>query len=69
VRERGIGLSLNGFLYGTPEQAASQILEYAGDIPVDTVFFFASLANTPEDLTARHIQAICKLGKLLDTAS
>lgn len=69
MRQRGLGLGLNGFLYGTPEQAASQIREFVGDMPVDTVFFFASLANTPEDMTARHIQAICKLGKLLDTDS
>ena len=66
IRARGLGDTLNGFLLASPEQAARQIREYLGDIPVETIFIFASLANTPEEMTARHVQAICKLGRLLD---
>lgn len=68
LRSRGLGHGLGGFLYGTPEQAAMQLREHLQGLPVDTVFFFASLANTPEDATARHVQAICRLGELLADA-
>ena len=66
TRARGLRDSLDGFLYARPEQAAAQIREYLHGLPVETIFFFASLANTPEDMTARHVQAICRLGRLLN---
>ncbi|MBV9380940.1 MAG: LLM class flavin-dependent oxidoreductase [Streptosporangiaceae bacterium] len=50
---------LSYYLFGTPEEVAEAILEYAGDAPVDTVWLCASVAGLPEDLTARHVQTIC----------
>ena len=47
------------FLFGTPEEVAKAILEYAGHAPVQTVWLGASVAGLPEDLAARHVQTIC----------
>ena len=47
------------FLFGTPEDVAKAIGEYAGDAPVQTVWLGASVAGLPEDLAARHVQTIC----------
>jgi alkanesulfonate monooxygenase SsuD/methylene tetrahydromethanopterin reductase-like flavin-dependent oxidoreductase (luciferase family) len=57
---------LSYFLFGTPEQVAKAIGEYAGDTPVHTVWLGASVAGLPEDLAARHVQTICtRLAPLL----
>jgi hypothetical protein len=54
------------FLFGPPEQVAKEILDYAGDAPVQTVWLGASVAGLPEDLAARHVQTICtRLAPLL----
>jgi alkanesulfonate monooxygenase SsuD/methylene tetrahydromethanopterin reductase-like flavin-dependent oxidoreductase (luciferase family) len=54
------------FLFGTPEEVAKAIREYAGDAPVQTVWLGASVAGLPEDLAARHVQTICtRLAPLL----
>ena len=54
------------FLFGTPEEVAKAIGEYAGDAPVHTVWLGASVAGLPEDLALRHVQAICtRLAPLL----
>jgi alkanesulfonate monooxygenase SsuD/methylene tetrahydromethanopterin reductase-like flavin-dependent oxidoreductase (luciferase family) len=47
------------FLFGTPEEVAKAIGEYAGDAPVHTVWLGASVAGLPEDLALRHVQTIC----------
>ncbi len=47
------------FLFGTPEEVAKAIGEYAGDAPVQTVWLGASVAGLPEDLAVRHVQTIC----------
>lgn len=65
LRAHGLANGLGGFLFATPEDAAREIKTYLVGLPVDTIYMFASLANTPEDLTARHIQAIARLGELL----
>jgi len=54
------------FLFGTPEEVAEAIAEYAGDAPVGTVWLGASVAGLPEDLAARHVRTICtRLAPLL----
>jgi alkanesulfonate monooxygenase SsuD/methylene tetrahydromethanopterin reductase-like flavin-dependent oxidoreductase (luciferase family) len=47
------------FLFGTPEQVAAAIREYAGEAPVQTVWLGASIAGLPDDLAVRHVQTIC----------
>jgi alkanesulfonate monooxygenase SsuD/methylene tetrahydromethanopterin reductase-like flavin-dependent oxidoreductase (luciferase family) len=47
------------FLFGTPEQVAAAIQDYAGDAPVRTVWLGASVAGLPDDLAVRHVQTIC----------
>jgi alkanesulfonate monooxygenase SsuD/methylene tetrahydromethanopterin reductase-like flavin-dependent oxidoreductase (luciferase family) len=54
------------FLFGTPEEVAKAVGEYAGDAPVHTVWLGASVAGLPEDLALRHVQTICtRLAPLL----
>jgi len=54
------------FLFGTPEQVAKAVLNYAGEAPVHTVWLGASVAGLPEDLAVRHVQTICtRLSPLL----
>lgn len=65
LRARSLANGLRGFLFATPEDAAREIRTYLDGLPVDTLYIFASLANTPEELTARHIRAIARLGELL----
>ena len=57
---------LSHFLFGTPGQVAAQIRAHLGDAPVRHVWVGASVAGLPEDMAARHVQAICtQLGPLL----
>jgi alkanesulfonate monooxygenase SsuD/methylene tetrahydromethanopterin reductase-like flavin-dependent oxidoreductase (luciferase family) len=66
LRSRDIGAVLGSFLFGTPAEVADRITEHSAGAPVETVFLFASLAGMPEDMVARHVQAICgKLAPLL----
>ena len=60
MRSRGVGNApLGGFVYGTPQDVATTIRESAADAPVETVFIWASLGGTSQEMTARHIQTIC----------
>jgi hypothetical protein len=57
------------FLFGTPEEVAKAIGDYAGDAPVQRVWLGASVAGLPEDLALRHVQTICtRLRPLLQEA-
>ena len=72
LRSRGPDAGpMSYFLFGTPEEVAKAIRDYAGDAPVRTVWLGASVAALPEDLAARHVQTICGrlrplLGPLLE---
>jgi alkanesulfonate monooxygenase SsuD/methylene tetrahydromethanopterin reductase-like flavin-dependent oxidoreductase (luciferase family) len=60
------GSILGSCIYGTPELVADEIRAVSEGCPVDTVFFMASLAGMPEDLTARTVSTICtRLAPLL----
>jgi len=50
---------LGSFLYGTPQDAATKIKGYLAGVPVDTVFFWASIGGMPEEMVARHVQTVC----------
>ncbi|MGE0386597.1 MAG: LLM class flavin-dependent oxidoreductase [Gammaproteobacteria bacterium] len=66
LRTRDLSHGLGSFLYGTPEEFARRVKEYAADLPVEHLYVFASLAGTPEDYVARHIRTLCtKLAPLL----
>jgi alkanesulfonate monooxygenase SsuD/methylene tetrahydromethanopterin reductase-like flavin-dependent oxidoreductase (luciferase family) len=43
----------------TPEQAAPMIGELARHGPVESVFFWASMAGMPDDLARRHVELVC----------
>ena len=52
----------------TPEDAAAQIRTYTEGAPVETVFFWASIAGMPEQDVVRHVETICgRLAPLLAT--
>lgn len=57
---------LGDFTYGTPEFVAETITKGTTGLPVDTVFFWASLGGMSEDATMRNIETICtRLAPLL----
>lgn len=51
---------LDRITYGTPEDVAQRIVDDAAGAPVDTVFFWASIAGMPEELVATHIRTVCQ---------
>jgi alkanesulfonate monooxygenase SsuD/methylene tetrahydromethanopterin reductase-like flavin-dependent oxidoreductase (luciferase family) len=67
VRRKGTDAGvLRYFLYGTPDDVAGQVREATAGAPVETVFFWASIAGMPEDLVARQVALVCtKLAPLL----
>jgi alkanesulfonate monooxygenase SsuD/methylene tetrahydromethanopterin reductase-like flavin-dependent oxidoreductase (luciferase family) len=58
-RARGVGAGFDNFLLATPGDAAKAITDFLDGTPVETVFFWASLAGMPEAMVTRHIQTIC----------
>lgn len=57
---------LSYFWCETPEEIARRTVDYVGDAPVETVFFWASIGGMPEDMVARHVQTLCtRLAPLL----
>jgi alkanesulfonate monooxygenase SsuD/methylene tetrahydromethanopterin reductase-like flavin-dependent oxidoreductase (luciferase family) len=67
LRQRGIEAGpLQYFLYGTVEEVASQVRAATAGAPVETLYFWASIAGMPEELVAAQIDLICtKLAPLL----
>lgn len=51
---------LGRIFYGTPQEVSEGIRGYTAGAPVETVFFWASLAGMPEADVARGIQTICQ---------
>jgi alkanesulfonate monooxygenase SsuD/methylene tetrahydromethanopterin reductase-like flavin-dependent oxidoreductase (luciferase family) len=51
---------LDTIIYGTPEDVAQRIIHDAAEAPVDTVFFWASIAGMPEEMVAAHIRTVCE---------
>jgi alkanesulfonate monooxygenase SsuD/methylene tetrahydromethanopterin reductase-like flavin-dependent oxidoreductase (luciferase family) len=58
-RAGGLAPGYGNLLYGTPEDNAAKVLERVAGLPVETIFFWVSLAGMPEDLVARHVEAVC----------
>jgi alkanesulfonate monooxygenase SsuD/methylene tetrahydromethanopterin reductase-like flavin-dependent oxidoreductase (luciferase family) len=58
-RAHHISARFDSFLYTTPDEAGKAINEFLSGTPVETVFFWASLAGMSEAQVARHIGALC----------
>lgn len=57
---------LKAFRCDTPEEIAGWVRESAADMPLETVFLWASIGGMPQDMVAQHVQTICgRLGPLL----
>ncbi|GAA2409549.1 LLM class flavin-dependent oxidoreductase [Actinomadura vinacea] len=60
LRSRSSRGPLTSFLFDTPENVAAHVREFAGEAPVETVWFGASVAGLSEEMVARHVEVICK---------
>ena len=58
-RANGLKPGMGNLLVATPADAADQVKEHLAGLPVDTVFFWVSLAGMPEDTVVRHVQTLC----------
>jgi alkanesulfonate monooxygenase SsuD/methylene tetrahydromethanopterin reductase-like flavin-dependent oxidoreductase (luciferase family) len=56
-RSRGFA-GTGSFLFGPPEEAANAIRNRLAGMPVDTIYFWASLAGLPTDLAVKHLELI-----------
>jgi hypothetical protein len=52
LRQRDTGKPLGTFLFGTPEDFATAIVEATAGTPVETAFFFASMGACPTTSTS-----------------
>lgn len=59
IRAKGLTTGFHGLLVDTPQNVATQVREVTKGLPVDTVFFWVSIAGMPEDMVMRHMQTIC----------
>lgn len=59
IRAKGLGTGFTGLLVDTPEAVAAQVREATAGLPVESVFFWVSIAGMPEDMVVRHAQTIC----------
>lgn len=50
---------LDTITYGTPDEVANSIRASTADVPVETVFLWASIAGMPEDVVVRNVRTIC----------
>ena len=67
VRGRGVGAGiLQYFLFGTAADVVDEVRAATEGAPVETVFFWASIAGMSEEVVAAQVQAICgKVAPLL----
>lgn len=57
---------LKSFMCDTPENIAGWIQSAATEMPLESVFFWASIGGMPQEMVARNVQTICsRLGPLL----
>jgi alkanesulfonate monooxygenase SsuD/methylene tetrahydromethanopterin reductase-like flavin-dependent oxidoreductase (luciferase family) len=50
---------LDRIVYGTPDEVAADIAQATAGAPVETVFFWASIAGMRNEAVARHVRTIC----------
>ncbi|MGI9162955.1 MAG: LLM class flavin-dependent oxidoreductase [Mycobacterium sp.] len=69
IRSKGLTTGFHGLLVDTPQTVARQVREMTEGLPVETVFFWVSIAGMPDDMVMRHMQTICNdLAPLLEDA-
>ncbi len=51
---------LDSIVYGTPEEVAHRVRTSTAGAPVETLFFWASIAGMADDLAVRHVHALCE---------
>jgi alkanesulfonate monooxygenase SsuD/methylene tetrahydromethanopterin reductase-like flavin-dependent oxidoreductase (luciferase family) len=51
---------LDHVVYGTPAEVAARVRRDTAGAPVETVFFWASIAGMPEAAVAEHVQTVCR---------
>ena len=59
LRAKGLTTGIHGLLIDTPANVAAEVRAFTDGSPVDTVFFWVSIAGMPEDVVMRHVHAIC----------
>ena len=59
-RPMGQGGAMGYLLYATPQEAAVKIKAYTADAPVETVFFWASIAGMTEQRVTRNVETLCR---------
>jgi alkanesulfonate monooxygenase SsuD/methylene tetrahydromethanopterin reductase-like flavin-dependent oxidoreductase (luciferase family) len=65
MRAKGLGDMGRSFLIATPEETAEAIRHRFGGTGVETLFLFASIGAMDDDVTARHVEAICRMATLV----
>jgi alkanesulfonate monooxygenase SsuD/methylene tetrahydromethanopterin reductase-like flavin-dependent oxidoreductase (luciferase family) len=67
MRARGIEQGLTGgFMVTTPEDAAQRIRAVTDGLPVETIYFWATLPGLPQELAERNVELACtRLAPLL----
>ncbi len=59
IRKKGLTTGFHGLLIDTPDNVAAQVRAATAGLPVQTVFFWVSIAGMPEAMVMRHMQTIC----------
>ena len=59
IRAKGLTTGFHGLLVDTPQHVASRVRAATTGLPVETVFFWVSIAGMPDDMVMRHMQTIC----------
>jgi hypothetical protein len=66
LRSREPRTSIDYFYLETPDRMAERVRAYTAGAPVETVYFWASIAGMSEERAREHVQLVCnKLAPLL----
>jgi alkanesulfonate monooxygenase SsuD/methylene tetrahydromethanopterin reductase-like flavin-dependent oxidoreductase (luciferase family) len=57
-RSEGPAMPYPHFDVVTPAEAVTRLRKWLGDLPVETVFFYDSVAGMPDDLVERHLELL-----------
>jgi alkanesulfonate monooxygenase SsuD/methylene tetrahydromethanopterin reductase-like flavin-dependent oxidoreductase (luciferase family) len=58
LRSAGPMMAAPNFDVVTPEEAIRRLRIWLGELPVETVYFWYSIAGMPDDLTQRHVELL-----------
>jgi len=58
IRARGMTTGFHGLLVDTPENVAAEVRKQTAGLPVETVFFWVSIAGMSEEMVIRHMETI-----------